>query len=203
MVKIGGQTEALPSGLQVSLTSSSGGRDYGTVGEGRFAGQNFDVVSSNLVTSYRQTSSLKIKVTTRPGGPIVIDGFAYDLNVSMTYAEDGTTKSLGPFPAITDPDNPLPAGDHVVEIADYPHPGGSTYGAHGMVWFRLGTSGDRYLHPGKFSAGCLTCAPGNWEKIYNVVHCARKNPTTAGDLNFAPSPIVVAVSAARRRKAHA
>lgn len=69
--------------------------------------------------------------------------------------------------------NPVPLGNHDVEIADYPHDLGAPYGPHGKVWFRIGHSGDRYVHPGRISAGCLTCAPSQWEQIYPVLNCAR------------------------------
>lgn len=42
-----------------------------------------------------------------------------------------------------------------------------------MVWFRIGHQGNRYVHPGRISAGCLTCAPSQWEQIYPVLNCSR------------------------------
>jgi len=65
--------------------------------------------------------------------------------------------------------------EHEIEIADFSHDLGAPYGAPGKVWFRIGHSGDRYVHPGRISAGCLTCAPSQWEELYGVLHCARAN----------------------------
>lgn len=200
VVVSGGVKTSLPSGLKVSLTSSSGGRDYGTIDEGILAGSSFDVTSGNLEAGYRRVGSLQVKVRSRAGGPVKIGGTSYELEMSINYVEGVVSKSAGPFPATTYAGNPLPDGDHDIEIADFPHPGGATYGALGTVWFRLGHSGDRYLHPGRISAGCLTCAPGNWEAIFQIVHCARVDAVTAGKLNMA-SAMTVAAAGSRRRKA--
>jgi hypothetical protein len=185
-VLITGVRQPLPSGLKVSLSQTSGGRDSGIVSEGAFDGQAFDVKSGFLEAAYRRLESLVVKVVTRQAGPVMIGGVVYELEVTLTYREGGTAKSSGPFPAKTDADNPVPAGSHDLEIPDFPHPLGSGYGPYGMVWFRIGHSGDRYLHPGKVSLGCITCAPGNWSMIYQIVHAARTDSKSVGRLTFAP-----------------
>ncbi len=185
-VLIGGARQPLFSGTKVAFSQTSGGRDYGVVSEGAFEGKSFDVASGNLDTGYRRLQNLIVKAVTRPGGPIDIDGVPYELNITLSYREGGAAKSSGPFPARTDPDNPLPAGTHDLEIPDFPHPKGKPYGPHGMVWFRIGHSGDRYLHPGKGSLGCITCAPANWPVIYNIVHASRLDSKSTGRLTYAP-----------------
>lgn len=199
-VKINNVISSLPSGLKVAFTNSSSGRDYATVSEGVLAGTDFDVKSGNLVDTYTRFNNLQITVAARSGGPVVIDGESYDLDISLSYKDGSASKSAGPFPALTDPANPLPWGKHPVEIADFPHDKGLPYKPHGTVWFRLGTTGDRYLHPGKVSNGCMTCAPPNWTKIFQIVHCSRKDSKTAGELTYSPAA-AVAASGGRRRKA--
>jgi len=144
------------------------------------------VTSGFLEAAYRRLDSLVVNVVTRQAGPVTIGGVTYDLGVTLTYNEGGAAKSSGPFPAKTDPMNPVPAGSHDLEIADFPHPYGSGYGTYGMIWFRIGHSGDRYLHPGKVSLGCITCEPGNWTTIYQIVHAARLDSKSVGKLTFAP-----------------
>lgn len=185
-VLIGGVRRPLPSGLKVSLRQTSGGRDSGIVSEGAYGGLAFDVTSGFLEAAYRRIDSLVVKVVTRAAGPVTIGGVPYELEVTLTYKEGGAAKSAGPFPAKTDANNPVPTGSHDLEIADFPHPLGSGYGIYGMTWFRIGHSGDRYLHPGKVSLGCITCAPGNWTTIYQIVHAARIDNESVGKLTFTP-----------------
>ncbi|WP_129793974.1 hypothetical protein [Sphingosinicella sp. CPCC 101087] len=185
VVLINNTRTSLPSGLKVDFIRTVQGRDYGTVLEGYLAGSSFDVTTGNLQVSYRRLSDLALRVKPRPGGPIDVDGEMYDLQLSISYKENGQAKTAGPFAAKTDPQNPLPEGDHDLEIADYPHQ--SPYGDPSTVWFRIGHSGDRYLHAGRVSAGCITCAPRNWRAIYDIVNCARVDTRTAGKLNFSQS----------------
>jgi hypothetical protein len=175
LVVASGTKMSLPSGVKVSLTSSSGGRDNGTVLEGVFLGTTFDVSSGNLAPAFRRVESLDARVQRRAAGSVVIDGITFDLELRISFMEAGIKKALGPYAAKTDPANPVPTGQHAIEIPDYPHALGSVYGPHGTVWFRIGHQGDRYVHPGRESAGCLTCAPSQWEDIYGVLHCARLN----------------------------
>jgi hypothetical protein len=186
IVLVGGIKKSLPSGLRIALTQTSGGRDYGVVSEGILEGTSFDVSTGNLENAYRRIENLVVNVVTRPGGPVTVGGVAYDLELTLTYKEGGAAKSSGPFPSKTNSDNPLPAGRHDLKFGDYPHDLGATYGRYGTVWFHIGHSGDRYLHPGRVSAGCITCAPVNWPTIYDIVHAARIDKQSSGRLTFAP-----------------
>lgn len=174
-VMVGSTRTAAASGTKVSLNASSGGRDTGTILEGALQGQSFDVATSYLTAEYARIDSLVVQVGKRAGGPVVIGGVSYDLELRLAYSEGGTARSAGPYSAATDPRNPTPPGRHALELPDFPHSLGAGYGPHGTVWFRIGHTGDRYLHPGRFSAGCITCAPDHWEAIYHITHCARSN----------------------------
>ncbi|MCF1475050.1 MULTISPECIES: hypothetical protein [Rhizobium/Agrobacterium group] len=204
-----GTRTSIPSGLKVAVTSTANGRDYGTIKEGVLDGVTFDVTAGNLLNNYRRLSDLKIKVKHHSGSPVIIDGVSYDLDLAISYKENGTAKTAGPFPAKTYAADPLPYGIHDLEIADYPHPAGSGYGALGTVWFRIGHSGDRYLHPGRVSLGCMTCAPPNWSDVYRIVNAARRDSRSVGTLEFAqvaiaqratkPSPNARKSAAGRKR----
>jgi hypothetical protein len=178
-----GTRTALPSGLKVSLTNSSGGRDYCTVLEGPLAGTTFDLAAGNISDSYKRFSDLTITVNNlRLAGGVVIGGVRYEREVRIRFNDGTSQRTIGPFVA-TDITNPIPIGEHDVEIPEYPHPGGVTYGGHATVWFRIDHHGDRYVHAGKVGmAGCLTCAPSQWEQIYAVLHCARVDKVNVGKL---------------------
>lgn len=76
---------------------------------------------------------------------------------------------LGEFPVVLDPSNPLPMGSYVVDIPDEPHDLGRPYpdqAKYARTWFRLGETGDRYLHTGRVSAGCVTVETvESWDRI--------------------------------------
>lgn len=65
-----------------------------------------------------------------------------------------------------------------IEIPDYPHSGGARYekqAPRAKTWFRIGHSGERYLHTGGRSLGCITIIETTrWAEIYNVLVKARK-----------------------------
>lgn len=181
-VIIDGKTESLPSGLQVTLNGTTAGRDNGVIDEGVWAGKAFNVKTGHLVAQYPRYSDLQVSSAKRVAGPVIIGEESYDLEVRLSYKDaSGKQKSAGPFPALTDPDNPVPPGSYALEIADYAHKYGLPYPPYGTVWFRIRESvGNRYLHAGRVSEGCLTCDPGAWTQIYEIVHRARVDSKRAG-----------------------
>ncbi len=54
----------------------------------------------------------------------------------------------------------VPQGMHLLQIPDAPHPATRdayyAYTSYHKTWFRIGTEGDRYLHVGEISEGCVT-----------------------------------------------
>ncbi len=172
LVIMSGSKTSFPSGLAVSMTSESGGREYGLVIEGIYSGSKFDVKSGNLVGTFERTDGLEARFK-RSSSPKIIDGVTYDYELTITFSKNGAVQTVGPYPATTDSNNPVPLGAHEIEIADYPHDLGTSYGAYGTIWFRIGHSGDRYIHPGRVSAGCITCAPKYWVDIYKALNVAR------------------------------
>lgn len=68
-------------------------------------------------------------------------------------------------------------GLYDIEIPDYPHEGGLHYkdSKYAKVWFRIGHDGDRYLHTGAHSLGCMTVIKiGKWDEIFGILIKARK-----------------------------
>lgn len=106
--------------------------------------------------------------------------------VRLTYSKQneilkikGTNKE---YWAVLDPNNPLPNGVYDIEIPDEPHPYGEyyeKYSLHAKTWFRIGHEGNRYLHLGSVSAGCITVRkqennPARWDEIYQLLITSRK-----------------------------
>jgi hypothetical protein len=165
---------SLPSHLKIEVTREDSDRQYFVVSEGIHRNSKGSIRKGNVANESPHAGAAALLFEPRSGSPIVVGGVSYDRQLTITRAGGF---AVGPFPAKTAPSNPLPAGQHVVQIPDFPHPDGVRYGPRGTVWFRIGTAGDRYVHAGRVSAGCLTCAPGNWPTIYDALVVSR-----AGDL---------------------
>lgn len=154
---------AIPEYLQVELIESKNGRDSFTILEGVERGKKFSVKTGNLKSGdpgYRGMANLKFEITKE----------------LLTY-------SGGQIKAITDKDNPIEAGkSHPIQIPDFPHNGGIGYLARSVYaknWFYLGVgnavsgNNDRYLHPGRESAGCITVDALAWTRLYQYLILCR------------------------------
>ncbi|MBL0700396.1 MAG: hypothetical protein JJV92_05895, partial [Desulfosarcina sp.] len=86
--------------------------------------------------------------------------------------------NLGPINTKTMTENPVPVGKHNLEIPYEVHSLGIGYQAlskYAKTWFRIGHSGDRFLHPGRISAGCVTVTDiAAWTRIYEYLIKSRK-----------------------------
>lgn len=84
--------------------------------------------------------------------------------------------------------NPPPAGVFELEIPDEVHPIGVSYYAYtkyATSWFRIGHAGDRYLHPGSVTAGCITVTSlETWTDIYNHLIAKRKGDYSVGTIDI-------------------
>jgi hypothetical protein len=168
-----GEIVALPEYLKVDVTSREGGRDHFTVLEGTERNKHFSVLAGNLRGSdpgYRASAGLQFSLSlhqlTFPGGSVR---------------------------AITDDRNPVPIGQHPIQIPDFPHDLGFGYlgqSRFATSWFYLGTGrairgrNDRYLHTGRASAGCITVDPSGWTALYKRLILSRSgNGTTVGTVS--------------------
>lgn len=96
----------------------------------------------------------------------------------------------GEFPVVLDPLNPIPLGKYRVEIPDELHELGRPYldrAKFARTWFRIGDTGDRYLHTGSVSAGCVTIGTvESWDKICEALLRSRLDSQAVGMLEVLP-----------------
>ena len=167
IVKINGGNYSIPMGLKVKLTEERDGRIHFVIQEGAYKGKNASVRSGPYFTEHRLTLS---------GAELVFDLITERLTIS----------GLGSFNAITHSSNPIPKGNHNIELPDAPHHLGNlytSYSQYATTWFRIGNSGDRYLHPGRVSAGCITVTDlDEWTNIYEYLIYRRSNDYDVGRL---------------------
>jgi len=81
------------------------------------------------------------------------------------------------YSATDSSDAPWKKGLYDIEIPNSPHRGGLNYkqAKYGRTWFRIGHSGDRYIHTGRHSLGCITLIEqGKWDELCENLLKARK-----------------------------
>ena len=161
--------KVLPYALKVQVTEVKNGREFFTIQEGRLKGHKGSVRLTNEGLSFLTEED----VHTAPVHLVYSKG-----NEILQIA--GTNKA---YWAVLDSTNPLANGVYDLEIPYEPH---HRYGEYyekysifAKTWFRIGHSGDRYLHFGRYSDGCITVRrqennPTRWNEIYNVVITSRK-----------------------------
>ncbi len=136
---------SLPWCLKVNLLKTENGRDFFQILEGAWKNTRASLKLRGVGSSYLTDENLHL-----PAGAIRLSRKKQQL----WYGPHG------PFSAFSELDNPVPIGVHDLEIPDSPHqdfyPESSKYQ---QVWFRVGHSGDRYLHLGTISHGCATVRP--------------------------------------------
>jgi len=153
--------KSLPAYLKVKTERIDVKREYFTILEGYYRGKSASIPlredgSSWFISRIKHTSAVRITYSTSRK-VITINGKRYK-------ADD-------------DPRNPWKKGLYDIELPDYPHQGGLRYpeAERGTVWFRIGHDGERYLHAGMVSAGCISITETNrWMEIYNILIKARK-----------------------------
>ena len=79
--------------------------------------------------------------------------------------------------------SPWEKGLYDIEIPDYPHLVGARYekqAPRAKTWFRIGHNGEKYLHTGGRSLGCITVTKNTrWAEIYNALIKARKGDSVS------------------------
>lgn len=162
-----GKIVPLPQYIKVAFDSRRNKRDYFKIEEGVYKG---------LIASVSQktgNSSWLAKPLPSYLGP-----------VSLTFEKSkGKLETpIGSLSATTDASNPITNGAHPVQLPDFPHELGRTYissASKAMTWFYLGTGNatpgnDRYLHPGRISAGCVTVTDiSKWDLLYAKLILSR------------------------------
>lgn len=161
--KIDGKGEAsLPAFLRINFIRTDGARDYFKIMEGPYRGKNASLPRQKDQTSYLLSGVVKREV---------------DVRAIYSISKKIFTLNEKKYSAIDDPEMRLKKGIYDIEIPDYPHGRSGAYLEAGkpQVWFKIGHSGDRYLHVGARSLGCMTIIETRrWPEIYNYLIKARK-----------------------------
>lgn len=154
--------ESLPAFLKVKLEYSDDKREHFIPLEGAHRDKLASVKlqddgSSNLVSGieHEEVARASYSISKKT---FTVNGRAY---ATIDYKNAPWKKSL-----------------YDIEIPDYPHSLGARYekdAPRAKTWFRIGHSGDRYLHTGGRSLGCITVIETkHWAEIYEVLIKARK-----------------------------
>jgi hypothetical protein len=166
-----GQIQALPQFLKVEFTVRRDNRDFFRILEGAHRNKQASVAARGPAQSWLGTTLPAYK------GPAVL---------TFNKSTGRMTTPIAALNAITDPSNPVPNGRHAIQLPDFPHDLGSGYVNQGAkkakTWFHLGEGvavpgnegRDRYLHPGRVSAGCITVKDlANWDRLYDLLIVSR------------------------------
>lgn len=152
---------SLPAYVRVRFNRVDSGREYFSIMEGAWLDAQMSVLlnrdaSLQLLFESPQTDSVQLM---------------YSISKKTLAISNKTYKTTD------SPDAPWEKGRYDVEIPDAPHRGGLNYPSvkYGRVWFRIGHSGDRYLHTGRHSLGCITVTePEHWDALCQILLKARK-----------------------------
>ena len=152
---------SLPAYLNVKIERANNAREYFTILEGRYRGK---------------LASVRFK---EDGSSHLISNVQHESMVRASYSISRKTFTLnGKIYKTVDYKKALwRKGLYDIEIPDAPHRGGLNYTKikRAKTWFRVGHTGDRYLHTGSRSLGCITIIETTrWIEIYNTLIKARK-----------------------------
>lgn len=154
--------ESLPAFLKLKPEYSDGRREYFTPLEGAY--------HNKLVSAKLQDG----------GSSNLISGVQHEPMVRASYSISKKTFTINSktYATIDYKNTPWKKGLYDIEIPDYPHSLGARYekeAPRAKTWFRIGHRGDRYLHTGGQSLGCITVIETKrWTEIYNALIKARK-----------------------------
>jgi hypothetical protein len=166
----------IPFGLRVTVTSNDGVREFFTIEEGQLRENKASVALKEDGSSYLQEDNPQT-------GAVTLRFSKRDEILTL----DGREES---YWAVTDPNNPIPSGTYDLELPYELHSFGAGYrkqAAFARTWFRVGHSGDRFLHVGSVSLGCVTVRQvERWDEICALLITARK-----GDLKSIGQIIVI------------
>jgi hypothetical protein len=143
-------------------------RDFFTILEGTHKGKKASVKTRGKNSSWFQ--------------PAHSHGSAHLIFKMETDASNGLTWGTLSFSgesvkAFTETRERPVQGTHELRIPDAPHSGGQSYSGlckSPMTWFRIGNNGDRYVHPGLRSGGCITVLPEYWNRVYDYLINSRR-----------------------------
>ena len=163
------EPKVLPYALKVQVIEIKEGREFFIVQEGPLMGHKMSIRLTNEGKSFLTEENLHTR------------------SIHLIYSREneivqiaGTNKS---YWAVLDFANPIANGIYDLEIPYEPHHRYGQYyekySIYAKTWFRIGHSGDRYLHFGRYSAGCITVRKQwynseRWTEIYQLLISSRK-----------------------------
>lgn len=161
--------KVLPYALQVQVTELKNGREFFIIQEGPLKGHKGSIRLTNEAASFLTEENLHTDSV-----------YLIFSKEKETLQIAGTNKT---YWAVLDSANPVTNGAYDLEIPYEPHHRYGEYyekySIYAKTWFRIGHSGDRYLHFGRYSAGCITVRrqennPAGWNEIYQLLITGRK-----------------------------
>lgn len=170
-----GETFNLPHFLKVSMVAKHTQNPdmyWVQVKEGRYDGTDVMIDAADLQDD--------------PGEQGYGEAF-YNVESALFYYGGDLTD---PIPtAATVAEKVPPSGVYDLEVPDFPHKDGKQYGPFATSWFRVGHSGDRYLHPGFSSLGCSTIQikigdEVTWPRIWRYFIDARSSDGIVGQMRI-------------------
>ena len=152
----------LPAYLKVRYEYFKNKREYFTPLEGHYKDQLLSIRLGN------------------DGAPLLISNVKHKPMAKAKYSISKKEFTLNnkKYQATDHPDTPWEKGMYDIEIPDCAHSGGAEYedeAQRAKTWFKIGHTGERYLHTGSVSLGCMTITEvDKWMEIYNTLIKARK-----------------------------
>ncbi|HQQ38375.1 MAG TPA: hypothetical protein PK086_02340 [bacterium] len=159
-----GEIVSLPAFLKVQSGYIESGREYFTILEGQYKGQKASVSLDNA----------------NNGNSRLLADVKHEPLIHLRYSISQKKLIIGnkKYKATDHAETPWKKGRYDIELPDYPHLGGEYYenrSFRAKSWFRVGHDGERYLHTGSHSLGCITITEiEKWNEIYNKLIKARK-----------------------------
>ncbi|MBU2575963.1 hypothetical protein KKF64_02660 [Patescibacteria group bacterium] len=154
--------EELPAYLKVKLERADTKREYFTILEGPYRGK---LTSIKLKENGSSWFVADIKHE-----PMIRAKYSISQKIFILKGKKYETRDY--------PKSPWKKGLYDIEIPDYSHDGGRRYlkeSKRAMTWFKIGHGGEKYLHTGGRSLGCMTVVEvKRWMEIYNLLIKARK-----------------------------
>ncbi len=156
---------SLPEYLRVEFKLNRGGRDHFVALEGVHKGTAFTVKEGNLG---------KPLPVYKPAAKLVFHRNKQELIYSGGKIKAITAELNGDI-------KPIAPGVYPIQIPDFPHDAGDylSISAYAKNWFYLGHGvaiygkNDRYLHPGRYSEGCVTVSAAGWTTLYQYLILCR------------------------------
>jgi hypothetical protein len=158
---VDGEYVSLPAFLKIQSEYFESGREYFTILEGPYK----DKKASVKLKDNKSWFLTDIKL-----GPAV----------HLKYSISQKTLFIGnkKYQATGYTGSPWEKGWYDIELPDYPHKDRVNYieiSSRFNTWFRVGHNGERYLHTGRVSLGCITIIEiEKWNEIYDKLIKTRK-----------------------------